>query len=181
MTTYLPESLRPSATDLARDEDLARQAKAIVGQVQASSGVGIKWNTDTYSSTRFGADGSVVSRVVNGVAQQSPEQEAVAGAQAAANADLMRLGAELSRIETMRDEISGYERDGSPRYVRKPDQRASLDKQARSLRLGYINQTRLNERRWREEAAPAVNRAEQTRELARELEAQGKFQRRGGW
>ncbi|WP_227339896.1 hypothetical protein [Sphingopyxis sp. P8] len=185
MRTPLPESLQPTADDVARDAELAREAQSILDEVQKSSGLGVKWNSESYNSVTFGADGSVVSRVVNGVPQQTPEQEAVSAAQASANADIKRLEREIERLTSLRDEITGFDPDGSPRYVRCEETRRALDKDIRSVRFTLIGQQRLNERRWRHEAAPAVHRAEANRnyaaQLARELEAQGRVQRVSGW
>ncbi|ASP30648.1 hypothetical protein CHH26_10705 [Qipengyuania flava] len=84
-----------------------------------------------------------------------------------------------------RDEISGYDTDGNPIYVQPEASRNQIDKQIRQLRLGIVNQKRLNERRWRKAAAPAVRQAEENRitaaELEKELRAKGRVQRIPGW
>lgn len=181
MTTNLPDSLRPTSADLARDAALAREAEAILGEVRKRTGMGVKINTEGYNAVTFGPDGKPVARVVNGVPQQSEAEEAVARAQAAANADIMRLEKEIARLVAQRDEISAYEPDGTPRFVRNEAARAALDGQARALRLTKVNQQRLNERRWREAAAPAVRSGESSRQLLKELEAQGKITRTRSW
>lgn len=181
MTEHLPDSLRPTAADRANDAKLASKAGAILDQVRSESGLGVKWNTESYNSVTFGADGTPVARVRNGVPQQSSAEEAVARAQSAANSEIKRMEAERDQLTAMRDEISAYEPDGSPRYVRSESSRKNLSDQIRSLELGIVNQMRLNERRWRKEAAPHVERAEQAAELARKLEAAGKGRRTSGW
>lgn len=108
MNTPLPVSLQPTAADIARDQQLAREAKAILESVRADGGRGVKTTTDGYNSATFGADGTVVARVVNGVSQMTDTQEAVARAQSAANADIQRLELDIERTIAQRDEISGY-------------------------------------------------------------------------
>lgn len=177
MTTNLPPSLQPTAADIARDADLARQADELLQGIRSRTGMGVKVNQQGYNSVTYGLDGSVVSRVINGVAQQSDAQEAVNAAQSSANADLMRMDTEIARLTKMRDEVHGYAADGSPQYVRGKQARDELDGQIRSLTLGRINQQRLNERRWRQSAAPAVRKADQAREIIRELEEAGRVTR----
>lgn len=185
MTEPLPQSLQPTSADLARDAELAKEAEAILAEVEQTSGQRVRVNQETYNSVTFGPDGNPVSRVRNGVPMQSEAEEAVARAQAATNAELMQIEARINQLTEQRDEITGYDAEGNPRYARGESVRQSLDKQIRQLRLGLANQKRLNERRWREMAAPAVCRAEERQnaaaELAKELEAKGRVQRIPGW
>jgi len=185
MKEPLPASLQPTAEDRARDAELAKEAEAILGEIEGSSGQRVRVNRETYNSVTFGPDGKPIARVRNGVPQQSEAEEAVARAQAATNAELMQIEARINQLTEQRDEITGYDAEGNPRYARAESTRQSLDKQIRQLRLGLTNQKRLNERRWREMAAPAVRRAEEREntaaELAKELEAQGKVTRIRGW
>ena len=83
MSEPLPASLQPTAADIARDKELAAEAQAILQEVEASGGGRVKVNTESYNAVTFGPDGKPVSRVRNGVPQQTREQEAVARAQAA--------------------------------------------------------------------------------------------------
>lgn len=170
----LPAALRPTPEVIARDNELARQAKEIVSEITGRIGLGVKAEQEGYNAVTFGADGRPVSRIVNGVSQMTPEEEAVARAQSAAQAQINRMEAELARVIADRDEITGFEPDGTPRYVRSEQVRQALEGQARSLRLGIVNQMRLNERRWRAEAAPAVQKAETYRAIEADLRAQGK-------
>lgn len=185
MTAALPESLQPTAADIARDRQLAAEAQAILKEVEAKTGTRVKWNTQSYDSITYGPDGQHVARVTNGVSQMTREQEAVARAQSAANAEIIRMEGDLQRLIDQRDEITGYDQAGSPRYARHETDRQLLDKRITQLRLGLVNQKRLNERRWRNAAAPAVRRAEADRitaaELTKELEAKGRVQRIPGW
>ena len=185
MSEPLPASLQPTAADIARDKELAAEAQAILREVEASGGGRVKVNTVSYISVTFGPDGKPVSRVRNGVPQQTREQEAVARAQAAANAEIIQLERNLQMLIDRRDEITGYDTDGNPIYVQSESSRNQIDKQIRQLRLGIVNQKRLNERRWRKAAAPAVRRAEEDRitaaELEKELRAKGRVQYIPGW
>lgn len=185
MSEPLPESLQPTAAELARDAELKKEADAILQEVEATSGQRVRVNRETYNSVTFGPDGQPVARVRNGVPQQTATQEAVARAQAATNAELMQMEGQLQHLVDQRDEITGYDSDGNPQYLRDEQSRQLLDKRVRQLRLGLVNQKRLNERRWRRMAAPAVRRAEERQntaaELAKELQAQGKVTRIRGW
>lgn len=185
MTNPLPDSLKPTPADIARDKELANHAKAILGEIEAAGGGRVKVNTEGYSSVQFGPDGSVVARVINDVPQQSVAQEAVARAQSAANAEVIAMEQRLAKLIADRDEINGYNQDGSPRYVRDESLRKNLDNRARELRLGIVNQKRLNETRWRTEAAPYIMQEAEDRitaaELAKELEAKGRVQRANIW
>lgn len=185
MKAPLPAALQPTAADLARDTALAAEAKAILKEVEDSGGGRVKINTQSYNSVTFGPDGTPMARVVNGVAQQSPAEEAVARAQAAANHQIVRMENDLQRMIDQRDEITGFEPDGTPKYARAESARQLLEKRIRQLRLGLVNQKRLNERQWRKAAAPAVRQEEQdkitAKELAKELEAKGRVQRIPGW
>lgn len=179
--TNLPDSLQPTAADRARDAELAREAESILGEIKDRTGMGVKTGQRSYDSVTFGADGSVVSRVTGGVSQMSREEEAVAKAQSASNAELQKMQTELDRLTAMRDEITGYNPDGSPHYVRSESARKTLEAEIRSLKLGLVNQTRLNERRWRNEAAQALQQGETARDVMRDLEARGKVTRVSGW
>lgn len=185
MNEPLPDSLQPTAADIARDKQLAAEAKSILGEIERSTGSRVKVNTESYNSVTFGPDGKPVARVRNGVPLQSREQEAVARAQASANADILQMEQNLQRLVDKRDEIKGYDADGNPLYVRHELDRKHIEKQITQLRLGLVNQKRLNERRWRKAAAPFVRNAEQDRitaaELTKELEAKGRVQRIPGW
>jgi hypothetical protein len=185
MSEPLPDSLQPTAADIARDNELAAEAQSILGEIERETGQRVRVNTESYNSVTFGPDGKPVARVVNGVAQQSREDEAVARAQAAANSEIIRLEADLQRLVDKRDEIRGYDSDGNPRYVHAETDRELLTKQIRQLRLGIVNQKRFNERRWRRNAAPVVRQAQEDRikaaDLAKELEAKGRVQRLPGW
>lgn len=180
MTNPLPQSLQPTDADRARDAQLAREAEALLSDTYARTGMRVKWNTETYNAVQFGPDGSIVSRIRNGVPLQTAAEEAVARAQADANGEIMRMEKELQRLTAMHDEVTGYGPDGTPKYARSAAARESLAGEMRFLQLGIINQKRLNERRWREAAAPGVRRAEELAELSRQLEAQGKG-RRTSW
>ena len=185
MSEPLPDSLQPTAADIARDNELAAEAKSILADLERETGQRVKVNTESYNSVIFGSDGKPVARVINGVTQQTREEEAVARAQAAANSEIMRLEANLKHLVDQRDEITGYDTDGNPKYLRAEPDRALLSKRIRQLRLGIVNQKRFNERRWRRAAAPAVRQVEEDRikaaDLARELEAKGRVQRIPGW
>ena len=185
MSEALPDSLQPTAADIARDKELAAEAQSILGEIERESGHRVKVNTESYNSVTFGPDGKPVSRIRNGVPEQTREEEAVARAQAAANAEIIQLERNLKVLVDRRDEISGYDTDGNPIYVQSESSRNQIDKQIRQLRLGIVNQKRLNERRWRNAAAPTVRQAEEDRirfhELAKELEAKGRVQRIPGW
>lgn len=185
MKAPLPAALQPTAADRARDSALAAEAKAILKEVEDAGGGRVKINTETYNSVLFGPDGKPIARVVNGVAQQSPAEESVARAQAAANHQIIRMENELQRMIDERDEITGYEPNGAPKYARAESARQILEKRIRQLRLGLVNQKRLNERQWREAAAPAVRQEERDKitwqELASELESKGRVQRTRSW
>lgn len=185
MTEPLPDSLQPTAADIARDKELAAEAQAILAETERESGIRVKVNAETYNAVTFGPDGKPISRIRNGVPQQSREQEAVARAQAAANSEVMRMEKNLQHLIDQRDEITGYDSEGNPTYLRSDPDRHLLEKRIRQLRLGIVNQKRLNERRWRKAAAPAVRQAEEDKirahELAKELEARGRVQRIPGW
>ena len=185
MSEPLPESLQPTAADIARDKELAAEAQAILGEIERETGHRVKVNTESYNSVTFGPDGKPVSRVRNGVPQQTREQEAVARAQAAANGEIIQLENNLKRLVDLHDEITGYDTEGNPKYLRSEADRAHLQKQIRQLRLGIVNQKRFNERRWRKEAAPVVRQVGEDRiraaELAKELEAKDRVQRIPGW
>jgi hypothetical protein len=185
MSEPLPESLQPTAQDIARDRELAAEAKAILGDIERETGHRVKVNTESYNAVTFGPDGKPVSRVVNGVAQQTREQEVVARAQAAANGEVMQLERNLQHLIDQREAITGYDANGNPRYRLHEADREMLAKRIRQLRLGIVNQKRFNERRWRESAAPAVRQAQQDtisfHELAKELEAKGRVQRIPSW
>ena len=181
----IPQSLQPTAEDIARDKELAAEAQAILAEVEAAGGSRLKVNREGYNSVTFGSDGTPVARVRNGVPQQTREQEAVARAQSAANADIQNMEKNLQFLIDKHDEIKGYDTEGKPLYVRSENERNQLQKQIRQLRLGIVNQKRLNERRWRKAAAPAVRQAEEDRvtaaALAKELESKGRVQRIPGW
>lgn len=185
MNEPLPESLQPTAADIARDKELAAEAQSILSELERETGHRVKVNTEGYNAVTFGPDGKPVSRIVNGVAQQTREQEAVARAQAAANSEIMQLEKNLQHLIDQRDEITGYDAEGNPRYLRAEADRQLLDKRIRQLRLGIVNQKRLNERRWRNAAAPAVRQYEQDKikaaELLKELESKGRVQRIPSW
>lgn len=180
MTQPLPDSLQPTPADIARDRELAAEAKAILGEVEATSGSRVKVNTESFNSVSFGHDGKPVARVRNGVALQTRAEEAVARAQSAANGEVMALEKNLQRLIDQRDEINGYDNDGNPKYLRAEADRELLTKRIRQLRLGIVNQKRFNEQRWRKAAAPIVRQAEQDRitaaELAKELQGKGRVQ-----
>src|SRR5690606_34748521 len=112
----LPESLQPTREDIARDKELAAEAKAILGEIERESGHRVKVNTESYNSVTFGPDGKPISRIRNGVPQQTREEEAVARAQAAANAEIIQLEKNLQLLVDRRDEITGYDTDGNPLY-----------------------------------------------------------------
>lgn len=181
----LPDKLQPTAADIARDRELAAEADSILGEISAAGGPGLKINDTGYQSVSFGPDGQVIARTVNGVPQQTRSEEAVARAQSAANAEVIDMEKRLQKLLHDRDEFTGYDKEGKPRYVLPEAARQSLDKQARALRLGIANQKRLNERRWRNEAAPYLLSEEQDRitaaELAKELEARGRVTRVQRW
>lgn len=185
MSDTLPDSLQPTAADIARDKELAAEAQSILGEIERESGHRVKVNTESYNSVTFGPDGKPVARVRNGVPLQSREEEAVARAQAAANAEIIQLERNLQKLVDRRDEITGYDTEGKPIYARPEAERKQLEKQIRQLRLGIVNQKRLNERRWRKAAAPYVRQAEEDRitatELEKELRAKGRVQRIPGW
>ena len=145
----------------------------------------MKVNTESYNSVTFGPNGQPVSRIRNGVPQQTREEEAVARAQAAANAEILQLEKNLQMLIDRRDEITGYDTDGNPTYVQSEASRKQIEKQIRQLRLGIVNQKRLNERRWRKAAAPVVRQVEEDRitaaELEKELRAKGRVQRIPSW
>lgn len=181
MTEPLPDSLQPTAADIARDKELAAKAKSILDEVAADSGHRVRVNQDSYSSITYGADGEVISRVQNGKALLSREQEAVARAQSAANAEIKQMEANLQRLVDQYNEIKGYDNEGKPVYVRSEADRARIQKQIRQAQLGIVNQKRLNEIRWRREAAPALRQAQRDtiryEELSAELEARGRVTR----
>lgn len=185
MSEPLPESLQPTREDIARDKELAAEAQSILGEIERESGHRVKVNTESYNSVTFGPDGKPVSRIRNGVPQQSREEEAVARAQAAANAEIIQMEKNLQKLVDRRDEITGYDMEGNPLYVQSESSRKQIDKQVRQLRLGIVNQKRLNERRWRKAAAPTVRQVEEDKirfaELAKELETKGRVQRIPGW
>ena len=185
MSEPLPESLQPTAADIARDKELAAEAEAILKEVEASGGGRVKVNTESYNSVTFGPDGKPVARIRNGTPLQTREEEAVARAQAAANGEIIQLEKNLEHLVEKRDEITGYDTDGNPLYAHSDTQRQQLERQIRQLRLGIVNQKRLNERRWRRDAAPAVRQADEDKisaaKLANELEAKGRVQRIPGW
>ncbi|QIQ87077.1 hypothetical protein [Erythrobacter sp.] len=185
MSDNLPENLQPTAADIARDRELAAEAKAILGEIEKESGHRVKVNTQSYSSVQYGADGSIVSRIENDVPLQTPEQEAVAKAQSAANAELMRIESDIARLVAQRDEITGYDTEGNPKYFLPERDRQQLERRIRHLRLGLVNQKRLNERKWRKEAAERFERQQElqneAQKLAKELEAKGRVQRIPGW
>lgn len=185
MSEPLPASLKPTAADIARDKELATEAQAILKEVETFGGGRVKVNTESYNSVTFGPDGKPVARIRNGVPQQTREEEAVARAQAAANAEIIQMERDLKILVDRRDEITGYDTEGNPIYVQSKSSRNQIDKQIRQLRLGIVNQKRLNERRWRHAAASTVRQAEEDRirahELAKELEAKGRVQRIPGW
>lgn len=182
MSEPLPAILQPTAADHARDAELKAAAESILDEMGAGR---VKVNTEGFNAVTFGPDGQAVSRVRNGVPLQTPEQEAVARAQSAANAEVIAMERNLAFLIDQQDAIDGYDPDGNPRYVRSEAERARLEKQIRQLRLGIINQKRLNERRWRNAAAPTIRRIEEDRiraaDLAKELEAKGRVQRIPGW
>lgn len=181
MENELPPSLQPTAADRAAMAKLDAERQAILDEVHKTSGSRVKVNTESYNSITYGLDGSVVARTINGVPQQDRVQLAVNRAQSSANAEIMRMEADLQRLIDQRDEIKGYKQDGSPNYVRGEADRKQLDKQIIKLRLGLVNQKKFNEARWRKSAAETVRRVDEDRitaaELAKELEARGKVQR----
>lgn len=181
MNDQLPESLQPTAADRAAMARLDAERQSIIREVEASSGSRVKVNTESYNSITYGPDGRVVARTINGVPQQDRVQLAVNRAQSAANGEIMRIEADIQRLIEQRDEITGYKPDGSPNYVRGESYRKQLDKQIRQLRLGRVNQIKLNEARWRKAAAETVRQVEEDRitaaELTKELEARGKVRR----
>ncbi len=181
----LPAKLQPTAADIARDRELAAEADSILGEISANGGPRLKVNDTGYNSVTLGPDGQVIARTIDGVPQQSRTEEAVARAQSAANAEIIAMEKRLQKLIQDRDEFKGYDKDGKPRYVLPEATRKSLDKQARELRLGIANQQRLNERRWRNEAAPFLLSEEQDKitaaELAKELEAKGRVTRIQHW
>ncbi len=183
--TNLPASLKPTPEVFARDQELASEGNALLEELSRESGLRVRTNVETYNAVTFGPDGTPVARVRNGQPLQTREEEAVAKAQAAANSEINRLERDLRDLINRRDEISAYDSDGNPIYVRGAAARKQLDAQVRHVHLGLINQKRLNERRWRKEAAPAVRRAENERiamqELAAQLEKEGRGQRLAGW
>jgi hypothetical protein len=185
MTASLPDYLQPTAADIARDKQLAAQAEAIKAEMEADGAGRVKVNTESYNSVTFGADGQVLARITNGVSQMSRTEEAVARAQSAANAEIQQMEKRLQKLTHDRDEFDGYDNDGKPKFLRAESDRKLLDKQARELRLGMANQMRLNERRWRNEAAPFALQEERdmitAADLAKELEAKGRFTRIQHW
>jgi hypothetical protein len=170
----LPPELQPTQADLARDVQLAREVQSLSA---ANNTLGVKWNTETYNAVTLGPDGRAVSRIVNGVSQMTEQQQAVARAQSSANAELQRMKSEVERLIGMRDAITGYNPDGSPHYVRSDAARGSLDSQIKQLHQGLLNQTRLNERKWREDAARSFTKNQDMRALAAEFEAAGRVTR----
>lgn len=115
----------------------------------------------------------------------APESKIPLWGQAAANGEIIQLEKNLKMLVDRADEIKGYDPEGNPIYVHSESERKQLEKQIRQLRLGIVNQKRLNERRWRRAAAPTVRQAEQDRvtaaELEKELRARGRVQYIPGW
>lgn len=185
MSDNLPDNLQPTAADIARDKELAAEAQSILSEVEQESGHRVKVNTQSYSSIQYGADGSVISRIQDGVPQQTDQQKAVAAAQSIANGEIMRIENDIAHLVAKRDEFTGYDREGNPVYVRSEGERSRLEKQIRHKRLGLVNQKRFNERRWRKEASQKFEQQAEfrnhARELAKELEAKGRVQRIPGW
>lgn len=181
MENELPPSLQPTAADREAMAKLDAEREAIIREVEAKSGSRVKVNTESYNSVTYGLDGSVVARVVNGVPQEDRVQQAVNRAQSSANAEIMRLEADLRHLIARRDEITGYKADGTPIYRHGEADRKLLDKQVTKLRLGLVNQKKLNETRWRKSAAETIRKVDEDRitaaELAKELEARGRVQR----
>lgn len=185
MNDQLPESLQPTAADKAVMAKLDAERQAIIREVEASTGSRVKVNTDSYNSITYGPDGSIVSSTINGIPQEDRAQVAVNRAKAAANGEIVRMQADLQRLIDQRDEITGYNTDGSPKYLRHPADRALLDKRILKQRLGIVNQMQFNETRWRREAAKTIRQVDEDRitaaELSKELMARGRVQRVQGF
>lgn len=185
MNDQLPESLQPTTADNAAMAKLDAERQAIMREVEARSGSRVKVNTQSYDSITYGSDGSVIASVINGVPQEDRAQLAVNRAKAAANGEIVRMQADLQRLIDQRDEITGYNADGSPKYLRHAADRALLDKRILQQRLGLVNQMQFNENRWRKEAAKTIRQLDEDRitaaELSKELMARGKVQRVQGF
>lgn len=111
--TNLPASLKPTPEVVARDQELASEGNALLEELSRESGLRVRTNVETYNAVTFGPDGTPVARVRNGQPLQTREEEAVARAQAAANSEINRLERDLRDLINRRDEISGYDSDGS--------------------------------------------------------------------
>lgn len=185
MENELPPSLQPTPADRATMAKLEAERQAIMSEVEKTTGSRVKVNTQTYDSVTYGLDGTVVARTINGVPQQDRLQRAVNAAQSSANADVMRMEADLQRLVDQRDEIKGYKQDGSPDYVRHESDRKLLDKRITKLRLGIVNQKMFNDARWRKEVADTARQVDEDRitaaDLAKELQARGRVQRAPSW
>lgn len=138
--TNLPASLKPTPEVVARDQELASEGNALLEELSRESGLRVRTNVETYNAVTFGPDGTPVARVRNGQPLQTREEEAVARAQAAANSEINRLERDLRDLINRRDEISGYDSDGNPMYVRGAAGRKQLDAQ---IRQGYLRTSRL--------------------------------------
>jgi len=107
-----PAALQPTAADEARMKELDAAAAKITGgrftATDYSDGKG-------YSRTVYGADGSIVDKVVAGQSTASPEQRAVAAAQSSANAEVQQIEREIQNLKDRRDEKDGFNDDGTPR------------------------------------------------------------------
>ncbi len=178
--TELPEEVQPSAEAIARDQQLAARQQAILAEVAQDSGNRIKINKPRQESIQYGPNGEIVEHIVNGVSQLSREERAIRRAQATHNAQLLQMETEHKRIIADRDELRGYDPSGKPLYVRSAGERERLTRLARGLEFSMVGQTRLSDRAWRREAAPAIRQAKEDRitaaELEKELRAKGRVQ-----
>ncbi|WP_341712060.1 hypothetical protein [Erythrobacter sp.] len=54
MSDTLPDSLQPTAADIAHDKALAAEAQSILGEIERETGQRVKVNTESYNSVTFG-------------------------------------------------------------------------------------------------------------------------------
>lgn len=178
--TELPEAVQPSAEAIARDQQLAARQQAILDEVAQDSGNRIKIVKPRQETIQYGPNREILAHTINGVSQLSREEQAIRRAQATHNAQLSRMQNEHKRIIAQRDALRGYDPEGKPLYVQPAGERERLTRLARGLEFSMVGQTRLSERAWRREAAPAIRQAEQDRitaaELEQELRAKGRVQ-----
>ncbi|WP_337661205.1 hypothetical protein [Erythrobacter sp. Alg231-14] len=178
----LPQALQPTSADRARMAELDAEATRLTGGRVIAKDYS---NNGGYNRTVYGADGSIVDKVVDGQSQASIEQQAVRRAQSSANAEIQQIERDIQNLTDQRDEIAGYDSKGKPKYRRDEAGRSLLDKRINQLQLGRVNQLRLNETKWRKEAAKTFQRQDDHRaraaELAKELEAKGQVTRIPGF